>query len=322
MLFINNITIGGQMKRKYLVIGSAAVLTAAAVYLVFSINRYYPLFKAPEVHYPPSFYKSDYGTAENLDGKTVCVSLYINGENQTWKGHDDLKDKYRGELGMAVSWLADRAGEYGKSAEFVWDWEQYPELYFDVDDSRLEYSIYLDENHGDNLLWNFMDNNVPAAELLEKFGADNIIYIAFFNTPSDMSAISYAQDCYFNREYSYDTVYLSAGNSGHEATASTIAHEILHLYGLPDFYKQGPSGTALYGVNAEMVEYMAENYPDDIMVRTFDHENDQPYYGEVNGIMSPVTAYYAGLTDEVPQAVIDFGIDLSFHDPNRSIDSD
>lgn len=310
------------MKRKLLVIGSVAVIAAAAVYILFTVNNYYPLWKVFKRQYPLSFYKSDYGTAENLDGKTVCVSLYINGENQTWKGHDDLKEKYRENLDMAVSWLTDRVGDYGKSAEFIWDWEQYPELCFDVDNSRLEYSFSYSDNDGYNLLWDFMNNDVPSAELLEKFGADNIIYIAFFNTPSDISAISYAQDCYFNREYSYDTVFLSAGNSGHEATASTIAHEILHLYGLPDFYKTGPSGSCLYGVNDEMVEYMAENYPDDIMVRTFDKENDKPFYGEVNGIMSPVTAYYAGLTDEVPQAVIDFGIDLSSHDPNRSIASD
>lgn len=310
------------MKRKLLVIGSVAVIAAAAVYILFTVNNYYPLWKVFKRQYPLSFYKSDYGTAENLDGKTVCVSLYMNGENQTWKGYDDLKEKYRENLGMAVSWLTDRAGDYGKSADFIWDWEQYPELCFEVEDSRLDYDFYYDNNDGYNLLWDFMNNDVPSAELLEKFGADNIIYIAFFNTPVSAGMLSYAQDCYFNREYSYDAVFLSAGNSGHEATATTLAHEILHLFGLPDFYKQGPSGSCLYGVNAEMVEYMAENYPEDIMVRTFDHENDQSYYGEVNGILSPVTAYYAGLTDEVPQAVIDSGVDLSSHDPNRSINSD
>lgn len=305
------------MKRKLLVIGSVAVLIAAAVYVLFSVNNYYPLWKVFKIKYPLNYYKGDYGTAENLDGKTVCVSLYINGESQTWKGYDDLKEKYRQNLGMAASWLTDRAADYGKSAEFIWDWEQYPELCFEVEDSRLDYDFYFDNNDGYNLLWDFMNNNVPSAELIEKFGADNIIYIAFFNTPSDMSAISYAQDCYFNKEYSYDTVFLSAGNSGHEATASTIAHEILHLYGLPDFYKSGASGSCLYGVNNDMIEYMKDSYPDDIMVRTYDHENDQSFYGEVNGILSPVTAYYAGLTDEVPQAVIDFGVDLSSHDPNR-----
>ena len=305
------------MKRILLIIGSAAVIIVATVYILFTVNNYYPLWKIFKVQYPLSYYKGDYGTAEKLEGKTVCVSLYINGKTQTWKGKDDLKEKYRENLGLSVTWLTEKVSEYHKTAEFIWDWKIYPELCYNINDTRLGYSPYLFINDGYNLLWDYMNNNVPSAELLNKFDADNLIFIAFYNTPDNLEMISYALDCYFNREYSYDTVFLSAGNSGHEATASTIAHEILHLYGLPDFHKTGPSGSCLYGVNSDMLNYMKENYPDDIMVRTYDHENDQPFYGEVNGILSPVTAYYAGLTDEVPQAVIDFGVDLSSHDPNR-----
>ena len=74
------------MKRKLLVIGSVAALIAAAVYVLISVNNYYPLWKVFKIKYPLNYYRGDYGTAENLDGKTVCVSLYINGESQTWKG--------------------------------------------------------------------------------------------------------------------------------------------------------------------------------------------------------------------------------------------
>lgn len=311
------ILFGGQMKRKALIIGSAAVIAAVAVYLVFTINKYYPFKKLLGIHPKAQFSMGDNGTADRLDGKTVCVSLYMYGEKQTWAGCDDKKEKYRENLGMAASWLADRAGEYGRTAEFVWDWSQYPELCIDVTEPRLDFASYYANNDGDNKLWKFIDEEVPSAELVEKFGADNIIYIAFFNTPDKVGTTSYAQDSYFDRDYSYDVVFLSAGNSGHEATATTLAHEILHLYGAPDLYKTGSPGTCSYGLRPRVLDFIKENYPDEIMQNTYDRKNKQPYYGETHGVISPVTAYYAGLTDEVPQIILDCGADLSSHDPNR-----
>lgn len=303
------------MKKKLVVIGSAAVIAAVAVYLVFSINSYYPFWKVFKRQYPLSYYKSDYGTAESLEGKTVCVSLFSGTDDR--KFDSGLKERFRENLGLAASWLTEQASDYGKTAEFVWDWTADPELCYDVDGEHIWFNFGLMDNDGYNFLWDFINNDVPSEELVEKFHADNIIYIAFFDRPENNEQPSFAHDSYFDREYSYDVAFIASNTSGKDSTASTVAHEILHLFGSPDMYKSGGKGTWLYGMNSDMTNYMYENYPDDLMLRTHDHETGTPYYGEVNGMISPITAYYVGLTDEVPQAVIDFGIDLSSHDPNR-----
>lgn len=305
------------MKRKLLVIVSAAAIVLATAILAVNLNSYYPFWKLFKRQYPLSYYKGDYGTAENLDGKTLCVSMFVNAETGSWTEHDDLKDQSREKLGMAASWITENAAAYGKNAEFIWDWEQSPELYYEVNNKHIQMGDWLCENDGYNFLWDFMNNDIPTKKLLEQFGAENIIYIAFFRMPENNAQTAFSLDCYYNKSFSYDMICMPEYINGREMSATIIAHEMLHSFGAPDLYRTGEKGTLQCGIGSEALDSFRQTYPDEIMLRTYDHETDTAFYGEVNGMLSPITAYYTGLTDEVPQAVMDFGLDLSSHDPNR-----
>lgn len=313
------------MKKILLIIVSIALMIGAAVYILFvlEINGVFSigdgLSRAFKVKYPLSFYMGENGTADKLEGKTVCVSLFVDLENNKWHDEDTDSEKIEDcydNLRMATEWITDQVAEYGKSAEFIYDWKKYPELYHEVEPVGKYYAYHLRENDGYNLLWDYVNNNVNSAELLEIFDADNIIYVTYFDVNKGSRTDACAKDCYFDPQYSYEMIYIPQGYNGFEITATAIAHEILHVFGAPDWF-QGGSDPLFFGVGDKCINYMFENYPNDIMVRTFDRERNKPFYGEVNGEISEMTAYYVGLIDEAPSAVYDFNLDLSQHDPNR-----
>lgn len=314
------------MKKKWLVTGAVAVIVAAAVYMLFALDnigvfpwRYY-ISRAMKVKYPLSFSMGEHGTAEKLEGKTVCVSLLVDLDYDKWFDEDGDEAKVMKcleNLGLATEWLSEQAADYGKTAEFIYDWEQYPQLYYEVGNVSNRFDYFLRENDGYNLLWDYVNNNVPSQELVDSFGADNIIYITYFDMDEYSATLAFAKDCYFDTQFSYDMAFFPLYSKGMEQTATTLAHEIMHLYGAPDWYQAYPDEPTGYCMTKGCVEYMKQNFADDIMLYTFDRETETPFYGKVHGEISEMTAYYVGLTDEAPQAVYDFGIDLSQHDPNR-----
>ncbi len=307
------------MKKRLLIIVSIALIIASAAYIIFSLDHIgvISLERAFKVKYPLSFYMGENGTAYKPEGKTICVSLFVDLDDHKWQENDNEKiEKCYDNLGMATAWITEQAEKYGKNAEFICDWKKYPELYQKVGSVGKDYGFRLRENDGYNLLWDHLNNNVPSAELLEKFDADNIIYITYFNLAGGDSMPAFAKDCYFDPEFSYEMICMPQSYRGCEETATTMAHEILHLFGAPDWYKGGDD-PIFYGVGRECIDYMSENYPNDIMVRSADYKNGKPFYGDVNGEISEMTAYYVGLIDEAPSAVYDFNLDLSQHDPNR-----
>ena len=307
------------MKKRLLVITAIALIIASAAYILITLENaeVFSLSRVFKVKYPLSFYMGENGTADKPEGKTVCVSLFVDLDEHKWDDEDNEKiEKWYDNLGMATDWITEQASNYGKTAEFVFDWKNNPELYYEVGSVGKIYGLFLRENDGYNLLWDYVNNNVPSAELLEEFDADNIIYITYFDINEGNSALACAKDCYFDPNYSYEIVYMPLGQNGFEYTASTLAHEILHLFGAPDWYKGGYD-PEFFGVGDSCINYMRENFPNDIMVRTYDHELKEPFYGEVNGEISEMTAYYVGLIDEAPSAVYDFNLDLSQHDPDR-----
>lgn len=306
------------MRRRLVLALAGAAILCSAVYLFFAIDKVSdtPFRRLIQKKYQLSVDMGDYGTAAELRGRTLCVSLFVDTNYDNWSTNDE-KEEWRIKLGYAVDWIEKAAGEYGVDSEFIYDWNEIPELCYDVKDKAFSYSRYLENNDGYNEMWNFINNDIPVNEMLSKYNADNILFIEFFNTSESNGLEAFATDGFFDKVFYYDTAFIPACFGGRETTASVIAHEILHLFGAADLYCKGSKDTMSYNMNQDMIDYMHENYPNDIMLRTFDHETNTPYYGEVNGGISPITAYYTGLTSDVPEAVLDFGLDLSTHDTNR-----
>jgi hypothetical protein len=236
------------------------------------------------------------GNAGELDGRIVVFTVFASGSDYSWdflKQEDlDQKDKCLKDLSEALAYLTDQAAQYGRDVEFLYDWEADPSL-------AVEYSA----NHPmakTARTRRIAYKLATARQLKEKYDADEVVYLFIVNTDYENTQRSHA-DSYGPEEVTgkaaltdlieYVKINLRSDYEGEEwnVQSSTYAHEILHLFGVPDLYKAGPLITQEYADH--MKEVMSTAYYPDIM------------YGVVNGwsvrghIFSAVDAYYAGLTD-------------------------
>lgn len=309
--------------KKYIILTVGCLTVAGAlIYLAFTLDSmgiisFERMFKR---QYPLSFYVSDKGTAERAEGSTVVVSVFVSDKESSWNDEaTDAEEKRRQleMLGMATDWISEQAEQWGKSAEFAYNWAADSELYYEAefDSSLTGYGIRM--NDGYNVMWDFLNNEVRSRYLKEKYAADNIIYMIYFDTPTTESGFApCAKDCYLDPQFSYDSCYLLTGYRNISLSPPVVAHEILHLYGAIDLYKGGPT-IDFYGNNNQFVKYCRENIPDDIMLSETDRETGEPYYDSIPREISVITAYYLGWTDERPAEIDKYGLDYSSHDPDR-----
>ena len=309
------------MSNKLKIIIAIVVFLGALVYMVFALENLgvFSFEALLKKKYDLSFYVGEHGTAVKPEGNTVCVSVFVDISDGSW--HDEeadvqKKDMHLEYLGMATEWISARAEDYGKNADFIYDWKQHPELYHEVTMPYAFYNDTLRVNTGYNLLWDYINNEIPSALLLEQYDADNIIYMTYYDVAEYNSMPAFAKDCYFDPEFSYEACYIPMAYSGTVIAPTVVAHEILHLFGAPDLYKSG-SDPEFFNVSSDYVNYAAEQYPKDIMVYTLDLSTGEALLGEIKSTLSDVTAYYIGWLDEAPQDVAEFGLDLSQHDPLR-----
>ena len=89
-----------------------------------------------------------------------------------------------------------------------------------------------------------------------------------------------------------DNVFFEPGTFDGPAV---YAHEILHLFGAPDLY----SGSNDLFVSEELVDYVADTWPEEIMYDTYAPDGSLEY-GTIHKEIGPLTAYRLGLCDAFP----------------------
>ncbi|MBR6365664.1 MAG: hypothetical protein IKS10_06175 [Lachnospiraceae bacterium] len=257
---------------------------------------------APETTEAPtqeyiSPYNEEYGSAGTLSGTTVVVSIVTNDQNTHWgftNGGDANAENDRATLMKQKSyllagceWLSDQATSYGKKADFITDWEAYPDLYYEYNTTeelvRFDGAKY-------HVQKDYILETIPSNELKKKYRADNIIYVFYFNTPAENDvnpwSLSMTADPICDREL----INVYTKFKGFNTMPCTYAHEMMHCFGAYDLYY------ANKGIPQEYVDYLTETNSQDIMYRVYDSEK---FY--VN--MSELDAYYIGLTDSCEDVV-------------------
>ena len=97
--------------------------------------------------------------------------------------------------------------------------------------------------------------------------------------------------------YEYSCLYKTdAYTDGEAESPATYAHEILHLFGAPDLYE----GSSDPYVDEALVSYVADTYPGDIMLSTYEDDGSSRF-DAITKEISPLTAYCLGLTDTCPE---------------------
>ena len=239
-------------------------------------------------------YSGPNGTADTIDGKTVIISIYANDEVVNWN-HDLEDDELKindtlNNIRIATDYLTQQVAKYNKTAEFIYDWHEF---------SDLKYEATFDDNIVDNYNDKYITqkewiiDNIDILKLKNKYEADNIIFIYFFNTDNTNSAITST----YNLDI--DIVNVFPENNEYIIPPATYAHELLHTFGAPDLYFENRT------INQEYVDYYMETNPSDIMASV--------YYGnEITNTFSDLDAYYVGLIDSHPD-IEKWNLGLSEH---------
>ena len=253
------------------------------------------------------------GSAEELSGRTVVVSVFAEDINTRWELDDrrnDLELYYSiyDYLRIAVQWITDRGAEYGvDDIEFIWDWDRHDDLfcwaYFNAD-----FPAAVENGMSETYAWDHIKRGIDSEALLEKYDADNIIYMMYFNTPYSNPVSACTRNYYEGMPEPYEICYMFMKDNNYGLNPGVFAHEILHTFGAPDLYGEDPQ----YGITEEYAQYAAENRTNDIMrfvgnVYTY----EVPYDRIVNEI-TEITAYYLGWTDS-SETVTEWGFLPSEH---------
>ena len=241
-----------------------------------------------------------YGSAGLLTEPTVLVSVYINDAagGRVWT--EDAKAETRQYLSTAVEWLNAQAAQYGQSLTLYYDDGTANSLLCRSYTPRTAIKGGEDSNESDALLTELdaVCATLDTAELQRTYGTDRVAFLYFLPVSGgSFTMVHYADDgdAYY---YEYSCLYrydVYAGDGENESPA-TYAHEILHLFGAPDLY----DGSTDSFVDEALVDYVVENYPDEIMYSTYNNDGTSSFT-EIDKAISPLTAYCLGLTDSCPE---------------------
>ena len=238
---------------------------------------------AAEDHYP-------LGTAGSINGKTVILSIFADDTESAWdfEKEEDL-DRYwdcRYRLADAVYYLQTRVEEYGGNAEFIYDWQEDPSLAWTV---HFDEKLVSPDGEKGGLQAEWLKNFFDPDEQRKKYGADNVIYIFYFNTPPENTVKPWAISRHNSTESPMEMINIYVGYDGEYAEPAVYAHEILHLFGAPDFYMAGELIPEAY------VQHLEATGSNDIMFKVSKGRKILNSFTETD-------AYYLGLLDTCPDA--------------------
>ena len=231
-----------------------------------------------------------HGTAKRLNGRTAIVSVFASDSKVSWDFNRD-KDmrRYGGVheyLGIAARWIMDQAAAYNVHCELVWDWMEHNSLYRT---HRFPGSMVTYDGFDRDAYISYIDSEIPTDDIMRELDAENILYMFFYNTPTSNPVGSYANPFYQLPDNigGYEFVCLFTGEFNQVTTPGTYAHEMLHLFGVPDMYAKNDA----YSMSAKFIKAYQKKYPRDIMAGAPTNK-----YDRVQFTFSPLVAYYAGLT--------------------------
>lgn len=239
---------------------------------------------------------SENGSANALNGTNLIVSVFVSDPDYSWQwdvndyADNNLAYHSLNNLSIACSWITQEASRYGANPVFYYDWSEYPDLYYEANLSVRMTS----QNWGDiyQATTNYINTTIDSDALMRKYGAGNVVYLLFVNTPPGYEINSGSfnlNDGSAPYPYEFCTMFIHEGD--YELWPAAIAHEILHCYGAHDLYMVTSSA-----ITQEYVDYQENSKTNDIMRVTFDPDTSEVYYDRIVNELSELDAYYVGLT--------------------------
>ncbi len=240
--------------------------------------------------------RDELGSAAELSGKIIIVSIFTSDLKGSWDfsdSHDkDLRKTARKDLDIATEWIEDSAADYGRYVEFIWDFNTYKDLEYETELSIDAFETLYTPSY--TPFYEAVYELVPTDALMKKYNADGIIYMMFFDDEYRDDKRSCSRPYYGHPDYDYEMSFINMNRGSWTTRPSSIAHEILHLFGAPDLYFPNSHDT---GITQEYVDYIADTNLNDIMRIVTDPVTRVEYPDKIVNEITDITAYYVGLTD-------------------------
>lgn len=242
-----------------------------------------------------------YGSASLLSEPTVLVSVFLNdaARGLTWDEADRTAAVQ--QTRMAVDWITAQAESYGVMPDLICDRTE------DGSNAALtrSYLVQSAMRRGEVPTrappslrkWTPCVSRWPRTARLAAYGTRHIGFLFYLPiSGTSFTMAHYADDGeYFYYEYS--CLYRhDAYTDGERESPATYAHEIRTC----SEHLTSTRAAATPYVDRALVDYVAETYPDDIMVSTYEDDGTSQF-DVITKEISPLTAYCLGLTDTCPE---------------------
>lgn len=233
--------------------------------------------------------RTDLGSAGFPDGTTIIVSIFANELSTGWNFDNEADREARAimlsHMGSAASWLTQQITAYGADPRFIYDWEANPDLCYTYDFGQQ--MLVRSDGGGYWTQADYIQEHIPTEALKEKYKAQNIIYMFYFNTDENNKVSSWSLGNIQNLNTEIINIfvrnYFSTGF--YYETAPSFAHEIMHCFGAYDLYYASATISQAY------VDHCRLSDSQDIMYTS-------SLGAEIPQIFSQLDAYYMGLVDQ------------------------
>ena len=247
--------------------------------------------------------RTDLGSAGSPDGTTVIVSIFANELNTSWDFETEADRTTRtlmlNHMKSATSWLTKQLGAYGAESHFIYDWEANPDLCYTYDFGQL--MLVRTDGGGYWKQENYVLDNIPTEDLMEKYHAQNILYMFYFNTDESNTVNSWTLSDRQDVETEIINVFVrdNLSDGFYYMPASSLAHEIMHCFGAYDLYYASDAIPQAY------VDHCKATGSRDIMYTVSLGDT-------IPQLFTRLDAYYLGLVDSCDE-VTTWGLGKSSH---------
>ncbi len=235
--------------------------------------------------------KSPTGSAGVLEGKSVIVNIFVEDKESKWSEKD--KKSVNRKLVASGKFMGKQAKRYGKKAKVVTDIRTHTSLCYTY---KTKMKITDKEKHLDKLyrkVCHYIETKIPLDDIRREYGTDSVGFVIHMNKSGVSSTVVH----YMGEQANfYECAMIFRKFHGEEESASTYAHEMLHLFAARDLYAESLED----GITFPFVKYVAKKFSNDIMFSTYTMSGKQLRYRITNEV-SRVTAYYLGWKKKIPE---------------------
>lgn len=228
------------------------------------------------------------GSCYDMQDDLCYLVVFLDDNDSIWN-EKDKKNFIENKFIPSMEYLSDKAMEYNTVLDTTYN--SYPdENAIQVTYNGIIESEVVENGSQKDILSQIsqaMGYNTPKEmneALQENFSVKQIAYLVVLN--KEGRSYKYAHTQSNTERYEFCVFFNQSIGFDGENCYSTIAHEVLHLFGAEDYYDP-------YGEYPEREKLAEKLYPNDIMFGTLENIND----AEIGNY----TAYSVGWTDTLPE---------------------